>query len=96
MNGVQLFEEKLSKTNGGKSSVTIMLSFIIKSSMPSGPGGLIINTASCAGLTHTEYHDSLAYWISKHAVVTITRNLGGHKIVRKTGIKVSTYHTPGE
>lgn len=68
MNGVQLFEEKLSKTNGG-------------------PGGLIINTASCAGLTHTEYHDSLAYWISKHAVVTITRNLGGQKIVRKTGIK---------
>lgn len=58
-----------------------------------GPGGLIINTASCAGLTHTEYHDSLAYWISKHAVVTITRNLGGQKIVRKTGIKVSTWHT---
>ena len=71
MNGVQLFEEKLSLTSGG-------------------PGGLIINTASCAGLSHTKYHDSLAYWVSKHAVVTITRNLGGPAIVRKTGIKVST------
>lgn len=68
MNGVQLFEEKLSQTSGG-------------------PGGLIINTASCAGLSHTKYHDSLAYWVSKHAVVTITRNLGGPAIVRKTGIK---------
>ena len=58
-----------------------------------GPGGLIINLASCAGLTHTKYHDSLAYWISKHAVVTITRNLGGPAIVRKTGIKVSTWCT---
>ena len=37
----------------------------------------------------TRYHDTLAYWISKHAVVTITRNLGGPAIVRKTGIKVT-------
>jgi len=68
MNGIQLFEEKLSQKNGG-------------------PGGLIINLASCAGLTHTKYHDSLAYWVSKHAVVTITRNLGGPAIAKKTGIK---------
>ena len=37
----------------------------------------------------TRYHDTLAYWISKHAVVTITRNLGGPAIVKKTGIKVT-------
>ena len=61
-----------------------------------GPGGLIINLASCAGLTHTKYHDSLAYWISKHAVVTITRNLGGPAIVKKTGIKVSTWRHIGQ
>ena len=39
----------------------------------------------------TRYHDTLAYWISKHAVVTITRNLGGPAIVRKTGIKVTIF-----
>ena len=52
---------------------------------------MISNSKDCYGYVTfiIRYHDTLAYWISKHAVVTITRNLGGPAIVRKTGIKVT-------
>jgi len=52
-----------------------------------GPGGLVVNTASIAGLLHGFDYKSLSYQVSKHAVVAATRSFGNEKVVRKTGIK---------
>jgi len=68
LNGVTIFEEKLSRQNGGA-------------------GGLIINTASCAGLTRPTRHDTISYFLSKNAVVNITQDFGSSRSVYKTGIK---------
>merc|ERR1712192_108505 len=57
----------------------------------SGRGGLIVNTASLAGIvssTGNGGHASYPYFASKHAVVSLTRNLGCHAVLGDTGIKV--------
>jgi len=52
-----------------------------------GPGGLVINTASIAGIICGMDKNSISYQISKHGVVALTRSFGDPKVVRKTGIK---------
>jgi len=52
-----------------------------------GPGGLVINTASIAGILYGMDKNSISYQISKHGVVALTRSFGDPKVVRKTGIK---------
>jgi len=57
----------------------------------SGRGGLIVNTASLAGIvssTGNGGHASYPYFASKHAVVSLTRNLGCGAVLADTGIKV--------
>jgi len=57
----------------------------------SGRGGLIVNTASLAGIvssTGNGGHGSYPYFASKHAVVSLTRNLGCEAVLSDTGIKV--------
>jgi len=52
-----------------------------------GPGGLVVNIASCAGLSWSGKHSAMAYWISKHSVVAMTRTFGNYKVAKKTGVK---------
>jgi len=52
-----------------------------------GPGGLVVNTASLAGILYGMDKNSISYQISKHGVVALTRSFGNQKVVRKTGIK---------
>jgi len=62
--------------------------FAEKQSIESGgSGGLVINTASIAGILYGMDKNSISYQISKHAVVALTRSFGDAKVVRKTGIK---------
>lgn len=58
-----------------------------QSELEGGPGGLVINVASVAGLTYGMDRNSISYQISKHAVVDLTRSYGGPKVAKKTGIK---------
>jgi len=53
-----------------------------------GEGGLILNTASIVGILTANSVESLAYMVSKHGVVTLTRTLGCSMVLRDTGIKV--------
>lgn len=55
-----------------------------------GRGGLIVNTASAAGLTHGVVfdRDSYSYPVAKHGVVALTRALGSKAVFSKTGVKV--------
>lgn len=41
-----------------------------------GRGGLIINTASLAGIASAMSRESASYFIAKHGVVSLTRALG--------------------
>lgn len=41
-----------------------------------GRGGLIINTASLAGIATAMSRESASYFIAKHGVVSLTRALG--------------------
>ena len=41
-----------------------------------GQGGLIVNTASLAGIVKGFGIDSSSYFVAKHGVVTLTRTLG--------------------
>jgi len=52
-----------------------------------GPGGLVVNTASIAGLVYGFNQNILSYQISKHGVVAATRSFGHQKVLRKTQIK---------
>jgi len=52
-----------------------------------GSGGLVINTASIAGILYGMDKNSISYQISKHGVVALTRSFGNPKVVCKTGIK---------
>jgi len=52
-----------------------------------GPGGLVVNTASLAGLVCGFNQKNLSYQIAKHGVVAATKSFGNTKVVRKTGIK---------
>ena len=55
-----------------------------------GKGGLIVNTASIAGLFYSPVQSSTpldAYYASKHAVVGLTKALSDEDVLRRTGIK---------
>jgi len=52
-----------------------------------GKGGLIVNTASLAGIGPGSPVDD-AYSVSKHGVVALTRAYGRPDVLRKTGVKV--------
>ena len=56
-----------------------------------GSGGLVINIASMAGLvagTAARDNRMVAYEVSKHGVVAMTKSLGDARVGRRTGIKV--------
>jgi len=48
-----------------------------------GEGGLIVNTASLAGIVHGINRDMSSYFVAKHGVVALTRSLGRE---RGTGV----------
>eukprot|EP00092_Neocalanus_flemingeri_P096803 GFUD01123268.1.p1 GENE.GFUD01123268.1~~GFUD01123268.1.p1 ORF type:complete len:302 (+),score=71.92 GFUD01123268.1:48-953(+) len=52
-----------------------------------GNGGLIINTASLAGIVKGFGNDSVSYFVAKHGVVTLTRTLGQDFAAKKSGIQ---------
>merc|ERR1711990_201488 len=63
------------------------------SRMKGGRGGLIVNTASAAGLVFNqiqdrEISDANSYFVAKHGVVTLTRMLANPKILEETGVRV--------
>merc|ERR1711990_706660 len=63
------------------------------SRMKGGRGGLIVNTASAAGLVFNqiqdrEISDANSYFVAKHGVVTLTRMLANPKIFEETGVRV--------
>merc|ERR1719184_291214 len=53
-----------------------------------GRGGLIVNTASLAGIVPGWNRESYSYFASKHAVVSLTRTLGSAAVYKETGVKV--------
>jgi len=58
-----------------------------------GRGGLIVNTASVAGLVFNqiqdrEISDANSYFVAKHGVVALTRMLANPKILEETGVRV--------
>merc|ERR1712212_345366 len=63
------------------------------SRMKGGRGGLIVNTASAAGLVFNqiqdrEISDANSYFVAKHGVVALTRMLANPKILEETGVRV--------
>jgi len=57
-----------------------------------GSGGLIINTASAAGIIFAdgtkELQDAESYFIAKHGVVALTRSLASESVLSETGVSV--------
>merc|ERR1719204_1408762 len=53
-----------------------------------GKGGLLVNTASLAGIVPGWVRDTHSYFASKHAVVSMTRTLGSESTFKETGVKV--------
>jgi len=53
-----------------------------------GKGGLIVNTASLAGIAVGLDKESACYFVAKHGVVALTRTLGRSKTLKTTGVKV--------
>jgi len=53
-----------------------------------GRGGLLVNTASLAGIAQGWKKDLHSYFASKHAVVSMTRSLGSKETFKETGVKV--------
>jgi len=53
-----------------------------------GKGGLLVNTASLAGILHSRVKYLHSYFASKHAVVSMTRTLGSNETFKETGVKV--------
>merc|ERR1719315_143676 len=53
-----------------------------------GRGGLIVNTASLAGIGVGLTRSSACYFVAKHGVVSLTRTLGAEKNFKETGVKV--------
>jgi len=52
-----------------------------------GQGGLIVNTASLAGIVKGFGIDSSSYFVAKHGVVTLTRTLGQDIATKKNGVE---------
>merc|ERR1712172_451788 len=53
-----------------------------------GRGGLLVNTASLAGIVPGWKRYLHSYFASKHAVVSMTRTLGSSDTFKETGVKV--------
>merc|ERR1719204_964935 len=53
-----------------------------------GKGGLLVNTASLAGIVPGWVQNLHSYFASKHAVVSMTRTLGSANVFKETGVKV--------
>lgn len=57
-----------------------------------GRGGLIVNTASAAGIIFgnqdKELADANSYFVAKHGVVALTRSLANSEIEATTGVKI--------
>merc|ERR1719239_1345286 len=53
-----------------------------------GRGGLLVNTASLAGIVPGWKRYLHSYFASKHAVVSMTRTLGSSETFKETGVKV--------
>ena len=52
-----------------------------------GEGGMIVNTASLAGILKGFNRDSVSYYVAKHGVVSLTRSLGQKHLTRRTGVQ---------
>jgi len=52
-----------------------------------GDGGLIVNTASLAGVLKSFNRESTSYYVAKHGVVDLTRSLGQEHLSRRTGVE---------
>ena len=53
-----------------------------------GRGGLVVNTASLAGVVPGWTRGAHSYFASKHAVLSMTRTLGSKNVFQETGVKV--------
>lgn len=53
-----------------------------------GKGGLIVNTASMAGIAYGNAWEPASYYVAKHGVVALTRTLGKNAFEKATGVKV--------
>lgn len=53
-----------------------------------GRGGLIVNTASLAGIVSAIDGEAASYFVAKHGVVALTRALATKKEFLRTGVKV--------
>jgi len=56
-----------------------------------GRGGLLVNTASLAGIVPGWVKYLHSYFASKHAVVSMTRTLGSNETFKETGVKVWSF-----
>ena len=54
-----------------------------------GKGGIIINTASVAGLVGSNNKESVSYFTAKHAVVGLTKSLGTPSLYATDGIRLA-------
>ena len=52
-----------------------------------GEGGLIVNTASLAGILKGFNRESVSYYVAKHGVVSLTRSLGQAYLAKRTGVE---------
>ena len=52
-----------------------------------GQGGLIVNTASLAGILKGFNRESVSYYVAKHGVVSLTRSLGQDYLCKRTGVQ---------
>eukprot|EP00092_Neocalanus_flemingeri_P002431 GFUD01002601.1.p1 GENE.GFUD01002601.1~~GFUD01002601.1.p1 ORF type:complete len:318 (-),score=90.92 GFUD01002601.1:17-919(-) len=50
-------------------------------------GGLIVNTASLAGILKGFNRESASYFVAKHGVVALTRSLGQEHLTRRSGVE---------
>merc|ERR1711915_1046003 len=57
-----------------------------------GSGGIIINTASVAGIFFgdgkKEFSEAYSYFVAKHGVVALTKALGNREILAETGVEL--------
>ena len=53
-----------------------------------GKGGLIVNTASMAGIVSGDIPEAACYYASKHGVVALTRSLGTNVFLKDSGVRV--------